>query len=140
MTEGLLNAEAIIGAYLRSLPKVESLEATVGGKTPDSTAKPWVRITLVDPENRTGTRQVEHLVGYYLQLDCYAGAEGGRTEAWALAQAVRQALVEAPNSELDGAVVSDVEPLTMPRSPDPEIQPTRERYILDVIVTMRPKP
>jgi hypothetical protein len=140
MSPGLLNAEAIIGAYLRSQPELVDLEASVLGSTPDSTGKPWVRVTLLDPENRTGTRQVEHLVGYYLQLDCYAGVEGGRPEAWALAQAVRQALVDAPASDVDGAVVTDVEPLTMPRSPDPELQPTRERYILVVIVTMRPKP
>lgn len=140
MPDGVLNAEAIVAAYLRSQTSIEDLEASVLGKTPDSTAKPWVRVTLIDDANYSGTRRAEYLMGYYLQLDCYAGADGGQPEAWALAKAVRSALVAAPDADVDGAVVTDVDVLTMPRLPDPEIQPTRDRYIIDAMVTMRPKP
>lgn len=140
MTSGIVNAEAILGTYLRNQPAIKGLQASVLGKTPDSTSKPWIRVTLIDVDNYSSTRRVEYLMGYYLQLDCYAGATGGQAEAWALATAARSALVAAPAADIAGALVTDVEPRTMPRSPDPEVQPTRDRYIIDVMVTMRPKP
>jgi Protein of unknown function (DUF3168) len=140
MTDSILNAEKIVGAYLRQQPAIEELKASVLGATPDSTANPWIRVTLIDVDNYSGTRRVEYLMGYYLQLDCYAGATGGQAEAWALATAARSALVAAPNADIVGALVTDVEFRTMPRSPDPELQPTRDRYIIDLMVTMRPKP
>jgi hypothetical protein len=136
----LLNAEALVATFLKGQPVVESLGARVVSQTPSTTDKPWVRVTLVDPENLTGIRRIEHLVGYYLQLDCYGGKTGGQAEAFALAQAVRDALVTAPGSTLGEAIVTDVDPLSMPRIPDTDLSPARERYTLDIIMTMHPKP
>jgi uncharacterized protein DUF3168 len=136
----MLNAEAIVGSYLREQPDIKSLEARVLGKTPDTTEKPWVRVTLLDPANVTGTRKVEWLVAYYLQLDCYAGATGGQTEAFKLAKAVRAALVALPGSDLDDGVATDAEFLSMPRIPDTDFSPARERYVLDAEVYLHPKP
>lgn len=135
----LVNAEAVVGAYLRTHPAVVALEARVLGETPDSTDKPWVQVTLINPSNETRNRQVEWLVGYYLQLDCYAGKDGGQSEAYSLASAVRSALVAITTVELDDAVATDVEFLTMPRIPDTEFEPARQRYVLDAIVYMHPR-
>jgi hypothetical protein len=136
----MLDAEAIVGAYLREDPSVKGLEARVLGRTPDTTDKPWVRLTLIDPKNVTGTRSVEHLVAYYLQLDCYAGRDGGQGEAFSLAKAVREALIALPTKSLSDAVATDVVPLSMPRIPDEDLSPSRERYILDIEIYMHPKP
>lgn len=138
----MLNAEAIVSAYLREEAAVKALQTKVQGQTPEDKylAKPWIRVTLLDPQNVTGTREVEWLMAYYLQLDCYAGETGGQAEAFKLAQAVRNALVALPSVELEGAVATDVEFLSMPRIPDTDFSPARERYIADVVVYMHPKP
>jgi hypothetical protein len=136
----LLNVEPLIGAYLKGVSGVSALEARVVSKTPGTTDKPWVRITLLDASNATGTRQAEHLVAYYLQLDCYAGSSGGREDAFALAQAVRASLVDLPDLQpLPNAVVTDVAPLSMPRIPDGDLG-GRERYILDIEIYAHPRP
>jgi hypothetical protein len=136
----LLNVEPLIGGYLKEVPGVKALEARVVSKTPGTTDKPWVRITLLDSPNETGTRQAEHLMAYYLQLDCYAGTSGGREEAFAVVRAVRAALVDLPEAQpFEEAVVTDVAPISMPRIPDPDLG-GRERYILDVAIYMHPKP
>jgi Protein of unknown function (DUF3168) len=139
MSGGLLDAKAIIRGYLLEQPAIQALEARVVGKTPDTTAKPWVRITLIDPRNATGINRVEHLVSYYLQFDCYAGAHGGEPEAFELAKAVRAALVEDfPNSILEEAVVTDVEAVSMHPLPDTDLDDARARFILDVEIYMHP--
>jgi hypothetical protein len=135
----ILDAEKIIGDYLRAISAVSTLGARVVPKTPSDISKPWIRVTLLDPANATGTTQTEWLVGYYLQLDCYAGA-GGRPEAFKLAQAARNALVGLPGTALEEAVATDVEFLSMPRIPDVAFDDDRERYIIDTIVHLHPKP
>lgn len=136
----LLNVEPLVGSYLKDISGVKALEARVVSKTPGTTDKPWVRITLLDSSNETGTRQAEHLVAYYLQLDCYGGSSGGRDEAFRLVQAVRGALVDLPQLQpFEEAVVTDVAPISMPRIPDPDLG-GRERYLLDVAIYMHPKP
>jgi hypothetical protein len=134
----ILNAEAIVGSYLREHPDLIAIEARVLGSAPKKTGKPWVRTTLLDPENVTGTNQVEHLVAYYMQLDCYAGSEGGQPAAFRLAKAVRAALVDITKAELEGAVATDVEFPSMPRIPDTDFEPARERFVLDACVYMHP--
>lgn len=135
----LLNAVAIIAEYLRAQPPVADLVGDrIGHKTPETLDKPWVRITLLDPRNETGSREVEHLVSYYLQIDCYAGRENLYKEAFDLATAVRAALVDITKADLDGAVATDAGFLSMPNSVDPEIK--RERFILDAEIFMHPKP
>jgi hypothetical protein len=112
----------------------------VVGETPESTTKPWIRITLIDPQNATGINRVEHLVSYYLQFDCYAGAGGGEPEAFGLAKAVRSALVEAlPGSEIAEAVATNAIAVSMHYSPDTELDDARARFILDVEIYMHPR-
>lgn len=139
MPSELLNVEPMIGGYLKEVAAVAALEARVVSKTPGTTEKPWVRVTLIDPQNQTGNRLVEHLVSYYLQLDCYAGSSGGREEAFALAAAVRGALVELPKVQpFDEAVATDIDPLSMPRIPDSDLG-GRERYVLDIELYIHPR-
>jgi hypothetical protein len=137
-TPKLLNAEAIVADFLKEQAPVAALVGTrVVAQTPTTTDKAWVRVTLIDPQNKTGIRRVELLVGYYLQVDCYAGKTGGQAEAFALAQAVRDALVSAPGTTTGGALITDAAPLSMPRSSDTDLSPARERFILDIELTIR---
>jgi hypothetical protein len=141
-----MDSEGIIGHYLRTHPDVKALKARVLGQTPGKTdtTEPWVQVTLLDPQNVTGNSRVEQLVSYYLQLDCYAG--GGEkvntsAAAFELADAVRSALLDAIGQVIgaDGeAVVTDVRPVSMPRIPDADFEPARQRYMLDIEVFMRP--
>lgn len=139
----MLNAEAIAIAYLREQSSIEALKARVEGKTPSTLELPWIRVTQLDAANATETTQVEWLVGYYLQLDCYAGSKGGRAEAFALTKAAREALVAFPDAELEDAVPTDVHFLSMARIPDTDFTDqggARERYVLDTEIYMHPKP
>lgn len=139
--QGLLNSEAVVAELLKQDTDVVAIAGTrIVSQTPSTTENPWVRVTLIDPQNRTRINRVERLVGYYLQIDCYAGNGDGQADAFALAKAVRNALVTAPDREVDGVVVTDAEPLSMPRIPDTDFAPARQRYILDLILTMHPKP
>ncbi len=138
----ILNAEALIGKYLRELPALKDLKVKVLGETPPKKdqANPWIRLTLIDPQNATGNTLVEHLVSYYLQLDCYAGATGGQAEAFAVATTARDALIGLSDADpFEEAVVTDADPLSMPRIPDDDLTPTRQRYVLDIEVWMHPR-
>lgn len=142
-TVELLDAVAIVGDYLRENPLVSGIAGKrVSHRSPDEQDRDeaWVRITLLDASNETGTRQVEHLVSYYLQIDCYAGVDNRSTEAFDLVAAVRGALVAMPRESLEGAVVTDVAFASMPSQPDGDLKPARERQILDAEIFMHPKP
>lgn len=145
MPAELLNAEAIIGSYLRGHADVKAMEARVLGDPPDegNRDKPWVMVTQQDPRNITPTSRVEHLVAYWLQLDIYSGAPDpastdptGQGEARKLNALVRAALVALPSATLEGAVVTAVDFLSNPRIPDTDMEPARQRYVLDAEVTM----
>ena len=137
MSTPILDMVAIVGEYLRSQESVSDLvDDRVSHKTPETLDKPWVRITQLDARNETGTREVEHLVSYYLQIDSYAGKANRYAEATDLAIAVRAALVVLPKASLDGAVATDVGFLSMPSDPDPDVG--RERLITDVEIFAHP--
>ena len=137
MSTPILDAVAIVGAYLRSQESVSDLVGDrVSHKAPETLDKPWVRITQLDARNETGTREVEHLVSYYLQVDAYAGKANRYAEAVDVAIAVRAALVELPKATLKGAVATDVGFLSMPSDPDPDMG--RERMITDAEIFMHP--
>jgi hypothetical protein len=139
----LLDAVAIVGDYLRVHPVVSGLVGDrVSHRSPDEESRDeaWVRITQLDAANVTGNRQVEHLVSYYLQIDCYAGADNRYAEAFDLVAAVRAALVAITQAELDGAVATDVAFASMPSQPDGDLKPARERQILDAEIFMHPRP
>lgn len=121
--------EKIVGDYLRSLPEVEEIAGDrVATKTPTSLSEPWVRITLLD-DPPTGRSSADHLIAFYLQLDCHAGKDGSQSLASRLARTVREALGEiADHSHVDtvvsGSKVHSSKPL---RDDDmPEI----DRYVV----------
>lgn len=136
-TTPILPAVSIVVGYLKTQKAVTDLAGErIAHKTPETLDEPWVRITQLDARNETGTREVEHLVSYYLQVDCYAGKANRYTEAEDLAIAVRAALVVIPKADLDGAVATDVGFLSMPSDPDPDMG--RERMITDCEIFMHP--
>jgi len=139
----LLDAVAIIGDFLRDQTSVSDIVGErVSHKSPrdGDYGEPWVRITQLDASNETGSRQVEHLVAYYLQLDLYAGAANRYAEAFDLAKAVRGALTGITKAALAEAVATDVGFASMPSVPDTDLKPARERVILDAEIFMHPKP
>lgn len=139
MSAKIPDAEEIVGAYLRDHPEVEELGARVAGKTPSSQTAPWVRLFLLDAPTRSGT--VDHLIEFFLQLDCYAGQEAqtahrAQAEASLLARTVRAALKDMPEAALD-AVVTGVEVNGFRRDPDSDgFEPARERFIVTALVWM----
>lgn len=136
-TTPILPAVSIIVGYLLTQESVTDLVGDrIAHKTPETLDDPWVRITQLDARNETGTREVEHLVSYYLQIDAYAGKANRYTEVEDLAIAVRAALVVITRAHLDGAVATDVGFLSMPSDPDPD--EGRERMITDVEIFMHP--
>jgi len=131
------DAEQIVGQYLRTSPDVMAMDARVASKLPTSFVKPWVRITQLDATNVTNG-PVEHLVNYYLQLDCYAG-EGTQTpqlQASDLSRTVRALLHALPQVDIDGVVVTHVAFTSHARIPDTTMEPARERYVLDAEIRM----
>lgn len=126
------DAEKLIGKYLRS----ETSERVVG-KTPDNTDDSWVRLTQLDARTVEGSRS-EHLVEAFVQLDCYAGREGGQPEGNALGREIRAVLVDMPNHSHADGVVTGVEIRGHTRIPDADFAPSRERVILTAAVWMHP--
>lgn len=133
------DAEAIVGAFLRAQEPIAAIAARVVGTTPDDTSKPWVRVTQLNAGDDTGS-DVEHLIGFLLQFDCYAGASGKQAQASLLARTVRAALKSMPDQDFDTVVVSRVRFTTNARLPDGDFEPARERFVIDAIVQMHPKP
>lgn len=129
------DAEAIIGTYLRTHTQVAALGARIVGQTPSDTIEPWVRLTQLDASNEPRSRP-EHLIDYLIQCDCYAGRDGGQAQASLLARTVRAALDDMPSRSHTGAVVTRVKFTSMPRIPDTDYEPARERYILSGTVHM----
>ena len=86
-------------------------------------------VTQLGAPQAPNTR-VDHLVEFYFQIDCYAGATGGLPEAITLGRAVRAALVEMPNSEHDDAVVTATRIRGDRSLPDTAMEPSRNRVIL----------
>lgn len=123
------DVEKVLTTYLQ--PKVTGLGAKVRGRTPSSTAAPWVRLSVLDAP----ARDPDHLVGAMVQLDCYAGSDGGQEEASLLARTVRAALQSSTIAGThDGAVVTGAALSSYLRNPDQVFEPARERYILTAMV------
>lgn len=141
MTLALIpEADALVAGWLRAHPAIVSLDANVAGTLPDSITRPWIRVTSFGPDDDE-TSRLEHLLDYFLQLDCYAGsvstkAGEGQGEASTLVRTARAVLREKQGQTLDGVVVCEVRFGGMPRIPDTYFEPARERYALDVFVRM----
>lgn len=130
-----IDMEKIIGDVLRDSPEIIALDARVAGQIPRTFTKPWVRVTQLDATNVSDSDDIEHLMSYLIQLDCYAGSDPqiGQAEASALARAVRGVLFSCKDSVVD-AVISTVTFRNHARIPDLSFDPPRERFVLDAEV------
>jgi hypothetical protein len=128
--------EALIGDHLRDEPEIADIVGDrVVGRTPSSTDRPWVRVFQLDAQS-SGRSTTDHLVEFYVQLDCFAGkaAQGRRGESSLLTRLVRAAMVAMPEAAHAGAVVSGVRIDGCPRIPDGDFDPPMERYALTATV------
>lgn len=128
MTE-VPDSEKVISKHLR-----KQTEARLVGKTPENTDEPWVRLTLFDDPAIEGSR-TDYAIEAYVQLDCYAGEDGGQPEANSLSREIRAAIVDMPNHEHADAVVVSGATARRRRSPDATLQ-GRERVIVMARVWM----
>ena len=125
------DAEKLVSDYLRDVPEVEAIVGRrIVGKTPEAVAEPWVRLTQLSAPSDP-TSRVDHLVAFLLQLDCYAGKDGGQPEANLLGSTVRAALMSG-DLLTDG--ISRARIVGDARIPDVTYEPARERRILTVKV------
>lgn len=126
------DVEKVISKYLRT----ETGERLVG-KTPEDTDDSWVRLTRLDARTVGGDRH-DHAIEAFVQLDCYAGKDGGQPEANTLGREIRAALIDMPNHTHAEATVSGVEIRSDARVPDQTFKVTRERVILTALVWLHP--
>ena len=123
--------EKLVSDHLRSHEAIVALGARVVGKTPESTAAPWVRVTQLD-EGSDDT--AGHLTEFLVQLDCYAGKDGGQPEANLLKRTVRAVLEDIHLAEHD-ATITGAKVISGIRLPDAEVdKPARERFSLTTLV------
>lgn len=125
-----MNAEKIIADYLRA----EDLRVVV--QTPRDTATSWIRLTQLGAPSRT---RAEHLFEVMVQMDVYAGSDGGQPEATELAWTVRNLLAVIEQSDHVGVVVTGSRNAGHIRRPDEDFEPARERVILTQLVWMHPE-
>lgn len=127
------DAETLLHDYLTSDSDVAAIVGDrVVGKTPSSTTDPWVRVTELDGGDGG---HPDHLIPFLIQLDCYAGSDGGQAEAKLLYRTVRFALKQMHRLSHSGAVVSDVVINSAPRIPDADFEPARERVAMTVTLS-----
>jgi hypothetical protein len=127
------NAPRLIADYLRA-----NGFARVRSKAPADTdrSSAWIQLRVLDGTDQT--EDADHLIGFLVQLDCYAGASGGQPEAWNNARTVRRLLKLMPEAEVDGAVVTAARLVNMAEviDTDPSFEPARDRVILTARVYM----
>lgn len=126
--------EKIVGDFLRGRGDITALVGNrVATKTPGTLDKPWVRITLVDDPPVKGST-ADHLIAFYLQLDCYAGKDGDQTLASTLARTVRSAIGVIDKADHEGAVVTGAKVNGSRPLPDTDLDETMDRYIVTVTI------
>jgi hypothetical protein len=124
-----VNIEKTVANYLRDDSAVADLVGRrVVSEQPDDTDSPWVLLTQLDGP-QAASDPADHLREAYLQLDCYAGLEGGQPEAVAIADAVRKAIIRIDKAEHD-VVVTAGRINGDSRVPDEAFKPWRQRTIL----------
>lgn len=124
----IADLEKIAADYIRTNSAVHALTTRVVSKTPDTTTTAWVRTTTLDARDDARSN-LDHLITYLVQFDCYSGATGGKPEASALARTVRAALKAMPGKH-DGAIITRVAFTGHIRIPDTALEPARERFIV----------
>lgn len=130
----LPDMEALVGGWLSEHPDIVALDVRVASKAPDSMTRAWIRVTLLAAED-VGGSEIEHLIDYTLQLDCYAGSDAmsahvGRTRASLLARTARAVLKDREGLQDDGVVVTRVRFPGVARLPDTAFEPAMERYVI----------
>lgn len=129
------NAERVVADHLR-----EVTDRRVVARAPDAetggTDEPWIRLCLLGARD---TSDAEHLIEFMVQIDCYAGSDGGMPEATAAAREVRAAMKEMRETDLDGVVVSEVRFTGHARIADPDLN-HRDRVVLTANVWMHNTP
>lgn len=124
------DAERAVSHYLLEDNDVTTLcGRRIVGKTPSTTDEPWVRATWLAAMNDPRI-PVDYLTTNMVQLDCYAGKDGGQPEAKLLARTVRASLDAMPAADNDDVEVTAVRFVGMVRLPDTDFEPARERVIL----------
>lgn len=129
----------LLVTYLAARADVTAITDRIGTRTPETTSEPWVRITLL-PEVTHPSSRALHLTHALVQLDCYGGADRDTSEdeASLLARTVRVALHEMPDATHTGAVITAVADLSMHQAADPDLEPARDRFILQATITAHP--
>ncbi len=133
----IADVEALVIAELLA---TDAVTAIVGDRIstdhPDSHGEPWIKITQLDA-SADPSASFDRLVTYLIQLDCYAGADGGSPEASALARTAREAIWAMSGQRAD-AVVSAAKAWGLTNIPDTGLEPARARYLLTASVTAHP--
>lgn len=119
--------ERVASDYLRTHADIVALSTRIVGKTPDSKATSWVRVTKLDGPQ---VNQPDHLVEFMVQFDCYAGVTGGQPEVNTLERTVRAVLGTLPGT----GGVTGVQVLGGPRGLDTDLEPARDRAILTALI------
>lgn len=118
--------EKVVSNHIRNL-----VDVRVVGKTPKDTEDAWVRVTQLDARQ---LNTADHLIEFLLQLDVYAGKDGGQPEASLLTRNVRAALGDIHEASHQDAVVNGASIVGSARIPDQDFEPARERFALNVTV------
>lgn len=126
-----MDVEKLIADYLR-----DETGLRVRATPPNDRASAWVQLTEIGAPQDPNSR-VYHHVHHYLQLDCYAGIDGGVPEANAVAEAVIESLMTLGGVQ-DGAVVTFVRIEGSLRDLDVEEEPARDRRVVTATVGMHP--
>jgi hypothetical protein len=115
--------ERLASDYLRS-----AVATRVVGKPPEDRETAWVQVTQLDATNDPSSPP-EHLIGFLVQFDCYAGKKNGQPEVTTLGRSVRAAVVAMPGT-YGQTVVTSARIVGDIRTFDPDIEPARDRRII----------
>lgn len=124
----MIDAERLVHDYLD-----DELDTRVVGRTPPDTSGTWITLVQLDARAVDDHRS-DHVIDYLLQLSIYAGSQQA---VWSLALAARAALKNMIGVH-DLGVVTGVIFTGMPRIPDTDFKPARERVILTARVIAHP--
>lgn len=115
-----------------------ALAVHVATETPGTTDEPWVRITLIDDIPNPRSRPLHHHRAY-LQLDCYAGEDGGTVEAESVATDVVAAVTAMSEATHASGVVTYSKVTGRRMLPDGDFAPARPRVIVEAALSLHPK-
>lgn len=135
----IIDAEDVVGDYLRTHPDVLEITDDVVGQPLGDSQDPWVVVTQLDVVDRG--HYLEHLMEYMIQFECFAGARStkahsAQAEVNLLGRTVRAALKDMEGQNLDGCTVHRVAFLDDQRFPDTTFEPARQRRILTADITL----